>query len=167
MFFIKKPSCKKQPGFLGAEDEGFDYQKGVVPVQPGTSRYPPDIGILMSSNPYPLFFANKKRHPIGWRFCWQRMRDSNPRKRSQSPVCYRYTNPLSVNGSIICKILKKSTLFFKFFKIIFPTGTVFRPGHYPLNTGRSLPPPAPPAWSGCSEALPGSWGAFCPFPVPG
>ena len=22
------------------------------------------------------------------------MRDSNPRKRSQSPVCYRYTNPL-------------------------------------------------------------------------
>ena len=26
---------------------------------------------------------------------WQRMRDSNPRKRSQSPVCYRYTNPLS------------------------------------------------------------------------
>ena len=28
---------------------------------------------------------------------WQRMRDSNPRKRSQSPVCYRYTNPLSVS----------------------------------------------------------------------
>ena len=27
-------------------------------------------------------------------FLWQRMRDSNPRKRSQSPVCYRYTNPL-------------------------------------------------------------------------
>ena len=25
---------------------------------------------------------------------WQRMRDSNPRERSQSPVCYRYTNPL-------------------------------------------------------------------------
>ena len=23
------------------------------------------------------------------------MRDSNPRERSQSPVCYRYTNPLS------------------------------------------------------------------------
>lgn len=26
---------------------------------------------------------------------WQGMRDSNPRKRSQSPVCYRYTNPLT------------------------------------------------------------------------
>lgn len=28
-------------------------------------------------------------------FLWQGMRDSNPRKRSQSPVCYRYTNPLA------------------------------------------------------------------------
>ena len=28
---------------------------------------------------------------------WQGMRDSNPRKRSQSPVCYRYTNPLKKN----------------------------------------------------------------------
>ena len=27
------------------------------------------------------------------------MRDSNPRKRSQSPVCYRYTNPLSAIAS--------------------------------------------------------------------
>ena len=31
---------------------------------------------------------------MGGLFCWQRMRDSNPRERSQSPVCYRYTNPL-------------------------------------------------------------------------
>ncbi len=30
---------------------------------------------------------------------WQGMRDSNPRKRSQSPVCYRYTNPLSAIAS--------------------------------------------------------------------
>ncbi len=39
----------------------------------------------------------KKKHAIrldGVLF-WQRMRDSNPRERSQSPVCYRYTNPLS------------------------------------------------------------------------
>ena len=26
---------------------------------------------------------------------WQRVKDSNPHKRSQSPVCYHYTNPLS------------------------------------------------------------------------
>ena len=32
----------------------------------------------------------------GFSFVWQGMRDSNPRKRSQSPVCYRYTNPLFV-----------------------------------------------------------------------
>ncbi len=25
---------------------------------------------------------------------WQRVKDSNPHKRSQSPVCYHYTNPL-------------------------------------------------------------------------
>ena len=25
---------------------------------------------------------------------WQRMKDSNPHERSQSPVCYHYTNPL-------------------------------------------------------------------------
>ena len=28
-------------------------------------------------------------------FPWQRVKDSNPHKRSQSPVCYHYTNPLS------------------------------------------------------------------------
>ena len=40
--------------------------------------------------------AIKKHQPQLWLvFSWQRMRDSNPRKRSQSPVCYRYTNPLS------------------------------------------------------------------------
>ena len=30
---------------------------------------------------------------------WQGMRDSNPRKRSQSPVCYRYTNPLNCRSA--------------------------------------------------------------------
>ena len=30
-----------------------------------------------------------------WDFhIWQRVKDSNPHKRSQSPVCYHYTNPL-------------------------------------------------------------------------
>ena len=49
---------------------------------------------------------------------WQGMRDSNPRKRSQSPVCYRYTNPL--NGFfpkrmiIITISCKKSRLIFSF-----------------------------------------------------
>ena len=47
---------------------------------------------MIGSNSSPN--ANKKDHPLGGLFYWQRMRDSNPRKRSQSPVCYRYTNPL-------------------------------------------------------------------------
>ena len=64
-----------------------------------------------------LFFespseANKKRHPNGWRFCWQRMRDSNPRKRSQSPVCYRYTNPLSHGQRLLYAQRRKSQALF-------------------------------------------------------
>ena len=35
-----------------------------------------------------------KKSPMLSHRAWQGMRDSNPRKRSQSPVCYRYTNPL-------------------------------------------------------------------------
>ena len=38
--------------------------------------------------------AEKKEETPKGVSSWQRMRDSNPRKRSQSPVCYRYTNPL-------------------------------------------------------------------------
>ena len=36
-----------------------------------------------------------RREPVQSATTWQGMRDSNPRKRSQSPVCYRYTNPLA------------------------------------------------------------------------
>lgn len=46
---------------------------------------------LMDSNPTK---KQKNPMPFGIGFFWQRMRDSNPRERSQSPVCYRYTNPL-------------------------------------------------------------------------
>ena len=55
-------------------------------------------------------------------FSWQRMRDSNPRKRSQSPVCYRYTNPLwrcfacrvTSNMGIIALKRKMSSIIFLF-----------------------------------------------------
>lgn len=58
---------------------------------------------------------------------WQRMRDSNPRKRSQSPVCYRYTNPL--NGLLPKRMIiitisrKKSRLIFSFLQKLKPGGT--------------------------------------------
>ena len=34
------------------------------------------------------------KHPTGASYFWQRRKDSNPHKRSQSPVCYLYTTPL-------------------------------------------------------------------------
>ncbi len=32
---------------------------------------------------------------------WQRVKDSNPHRRSQSPACYHYTNPLSAVRYVI------------------------------------------------------------------
>ena len=37
---------------------------------------------------------NKKASPIGDAFVWQREKDSNPHKQSQSLLCYLYTIPL-------------------------------------------------------------------------
>ena len=53
---------------------------------------------------------------------WQRMRDSNPRKRSQSPVCYRYTNPLCHTEQLgLYQIFRKCQVLFSFFSIFFFT----------------------------------------------
>ena len=51
----------------------------------------------IGSNPSPPQIK-KADTRMGICFSWQRMRDSNPRERSQSPVCYRYTNPLSASS---------------------------------------------------------------------
>ena len=64
--------------------------------------------------------AEKKEETPKGVSSWQRMRDSNPRKRSQSPVCYRYTNPLcgrfayrvTSNMGIIAPKRKMSRTFF-------------------------------------------------------
>ena len=55
----------------------------------------------------PNFFRNQA--------FWQRMRDSNPRKRSQSPVCYRYTNPLDLERSYYTQFSENVKLYFSFF----------------------------------------------------
>ena len=73
------------------KDEGFDYQKGCHQFLNWWQRYATGISHLIGSNP------NRVKNPQPRKrsgIFWQRMRDSNPRKRSQSPVCYRYTNPL-------------------------------------------------------------------------
>ena len=52
---------------------------------------------------------------------WQRMRDSNPRERSQSPVCYRYTNPLCVrHGYYYTERRKNVKNFFPIFPLFSP-----------------------------------------------
>ena len=45
------------------------------------------------SNPSPSF-CQKKTPPVGGVLFWQRVKDLNPHIRSQSPLCYHYTNPL-------------------------------------------------------------------------
>ena len=114
-----------------------------------------------------LFSANKKDHPNGWSFCWQRMRDSNPRKRSQSPVCYRYTNPLSGTVLLYAKFQKSQYLILPFFIFLFPAGRAFPEGPPLSESGRSPSPLFLPAWSGYSAALPGSGGASGRFHGPG
>ena len=69
----------------------MDY--GVAAVEPAASKAPQGACIEMGSNPHPTQIKNADTQ-MGTCIFWQRMRDSNPRKRSQSPVCYRYTNPL-------------------------------------------------------------------------
>ena len=58
---------------------------------------------------------DNEKAPAVSRCFWQRMRDSNPRKRSQSPVCYRYTNPLYPFGNvpIISNLSEKSRKIFR------------------------------------------------------
>ena len=75
----------------------------------------------------PILFTNKKAPPIGWLFYWQRMRDSNPRERSQSPVCYRYTNPLCLTRILLYAQAKKSQAFFYNSSLIFHPATVSLP----------------------------------------
>lgn len=52
-----------------------------------------------------LFVSIKKNRGLMSSVFWQRMKDLNPHKRSQSPVCYHYTNPL--NAYAIITILKR------------------------------------------------------------
>ena len=58
----------------------------------------------------------KSQNPkILTQFLWQRVKDSNPHKRSQSPVCYLYTTPLNAR-IIIHSFSDLSTHFFTRFR---------------------------------------------------
>ena len=80
-------------------------------ITPVCALVPP---FRIHSHPLP-----KKENPLHKQrasFCWQRMRDSNPRERSQSPVCYRYTNPLSATGLLYARIRKSQAYIAIFLK---------------------------------------------------
>ena len=86
---------------LRAEDEGFDCRSAGrrnVRWQPVFELAAPSahraLGFRWVRIPHDWIKNQDTRKGI--LIFWQRMRDSNPRKRSQSPVCYRYTNPLYV-----------------------------------------------------------------------
>ncbi len=93
----EKTNHKRGWSFL-AEDEGFDCpfpagkRYGVFRVEPRKSSPSPEGCSYMGSNPFRIMQKRPTTDVVG--LFWQRMRDSNPRERSQSPVCYRYTNPL-------------------------------------------------------------------------
>ena len=74
-----------------AEDEGFDSAKELPPSSRRQVTAHWAVTLKWVRIPH-----NRKTPDtrLGIWYFWQRMRDSNPRKRSQSPVCYRYTNPL-------------------------------------------------------------------------
>ena len=104
---------------------------------------------------------DNEKAPAVSRCFWQRMRDSNPRKRSQSPVCYRYTNPLYPFGNvpIISNLSEKSRKIFrvpgKFFTVgvwgrKHPVSKVFPPGEFSFchGAGKRPAPRHSPHFSG-------------------
>ena len=114
---------------------------------------------------------------------WQRMRDSNPRERSQSPVCYRYTNPLCATRLRQARILlypfrQKSQAIFSCFANFFrrcllsmsqtskliPKEKVFLAGHGSSGSEKSPFLPGPGAWSGYIPAPAYSGGASVAAP---
>ena len=63
----------------------------------GLSYILPAAGRIRDFHPLEraLTGRTRKKPVVQWTTgFWQRVKDSNPHKRSQSPVCYHYTNPL-------------------------------------------------------------------------
>ena len=86
--------------------------KVATSVCTGGSNMPPAYCILHLR--IPIRAKIKIAIRMDGNFYWQRMRDSNPRERSQSPVCYRYTNPLSGPYLLYAKFTKCQEIFLIF-----------------------------------------------------
>ena len=121
-----KEETPKGVSSLLAEDEGFDGRFAFGANRKEQSASSCRLARLRRSLALDGFesrkTSEKKEETPGGVSSWQRMRDSNPRKRSQSPVCYRYTNPLcgrfayrvTSNMGIIAPKRKMSRTFFLF-----------------------------------------------------
>ena len=73
-----------------AAEEGFALACGL-----GQSRVLASTGSQFNTATVRSLYEKKKYEaPTGASYFWQRRKDSNPHKRSQSPVCYLYTTPL-------------------------------------------------------------------------
>ena len=82
-----------------------------VPTRSPLARQPLGDDICEGSNPST---PGKEKAPTEVGALWQREKDSNPHKQSQSLLCYLYTIPLSAK-SIISKRQQMSTPFFTIF----------------------------------------------------
>ena len=124
------------------------------------SSPPPEGCISVGSNP--SFHNVKNTRPrMQSGVFWQRMRDSNPRERSQSPVCYRYTNPLC-NGYIICRNFEKSRILLGFFTLFFRPG----PGRCQSAPGCFLPGYPASGNAGNTVRWPAAWRCGAPGRLP-
>ena len=128
---------------------------------------------LSTSSASGFLFSRKSLEAFLLQGFWQREKDSNPHKQSQSLSCYPYTIPLGFvfcdpqltsAGLIIAKKRKLSRGFLKFFENFFRW--LFRPipgsGRAWRRSGGSAV-----RWPRPGHGRPGLWGPKCPCPYPG
>ena len=82
---------------------------------PGLFSSAKQVLLPPGSNPY-IILNKKRKYPIGYFLFWQRDRDSNPNKQSQSLSCYRYTIPLRTMDIILLHFPIVNSLFKKIWK---------------------------------------------------
>ncbi len=117
VFSINRKNClASTPIRVHSQGNGFSHGLKIARLlsifTPVCALVPP---FRILSHPLPIIKATQS----GGFYYWQRMRDSNPRKRSQSPVCYRYTNPLSHGRDLLYARNRKSQALFSIFHTFF------------------------------------------------
>ena len=93
-----KPDNKKLPDLSDRQIRRLIWQrrKDSPSLRLGSTAVATCHRHVAKSRLFESFVFLQKNSPSKWMDCffWQRRKDSNPHKRSQSPVCYLYTTPL-------------------------------------------------------------------------